>query len=181
MDAVIFFVCAGLVVAGALGVITGRNPVHCALFLLMALVSIAVLYLQLAAALVAAIQIVVYASAIVVLFLFVVTLLPTGGRELEPGRSRVLMGAIAGASLLVAIGAALSVGAPLAVATADLGISAVGHALFGPLLVAFELTAPLLLVAMIGAVVVWRRHEPRPRVAVKPTTATEPRRLVMHR
>src|SRR5206468_4102847 len=51
----------------------------------------------------------------------------------------------------------------------------------GPLLIAFELTAPLLLVAMVGAVVIWRRHEPRPRIAAKPTTATAPRRLVMHR
>ena len=75
MEAVVFFVCAVAVLAGALGVILARNPVHSALFLLMTLVGVAVLYLQLAAALVAAIQIVVYASAIVVLFLFVITLL----------------------------------------------------------------------------------------------------------
>jgi hypothetical protein len=59
-------------------------------------------------------------------------------------------------------------------------VVAVGRSLFGSLLVAFELTAPLLLVAIVGAVVLWRRHEPAPRVA-RPTKVTEPRRLVMHR
>ena len=81
MEAVIFFVCAAAVLIGALGVIAGRNPVHSALFLLLTLVSVAVLYLQQHAALVAAIQIVVYASAIVVLFLFVITLLGVDKHE----------------------------------------------------------------------------------------------------
>ena len=81
MEAVVFFVCAAAVIIGALGVIAGRNPVHSALFLLLTLVSIAVLYLQQHAALVAAIQIVVYASAIVVLFLFVITLLGVDKHE----------------------------------------------------------------------------------------------------
>ena len=81
MEAVIFFVCAAAVLVGALGVIAGRNPVHSALFLLLTLVSVAVLYLQQHAALVAAIQIVVYASAIVVLFLFVITLLGVDKHE----------------------------------------------------------------------------------------------------
>ena len=60
-------------------------------------------------------------------------------------------------------------------------MAAVGRALFGPLLVAFELTAPLLLVAIVGAVVIWRRHEPAPRTAARPHKLAEPRRLVMHR
>ena len=81
MEAVVFFVCAAAVLAGALGVVLARNPVHSALFLLMTLVSVAVLFLQPDAALVAAIQIVVYASAIVVLFLFVITLLGVDRHE----------------------------------------------------------------------------------------------------
>ena len=96
MEAVIFFVCAAAVLAGALGVVLARNPVHSALFLLMTLVSVAVLFLQLDAALVAAIQIVVYASAIVVLFVFVITLLGVDKHESldepqplpAPGRDR---------------------------------------------------------------------------------------------
>src|SRR6516164_7744491 len=81
VEAAVFFVCAGFVLAGALGVILARNPVHSALYLLMSLVSVAILFLQLHAALVAAIQIVVYASAIVVLFLFVITLLGVDRHE----------------------------------------------------------------------------------------------------
>jgi len=91
------------------------------------------------------------------------------------------MAAVAAAAILVALAASIGAGAPVATALPDLGVAAVGRALFGPLLVAFELTAPLLLVAMVGAVVIWRRHEPRPRVAPKPQAAAEPRRLVMHR
>ena len=81
MEALIFYVCAVAVIAGALGVVLARNPVHSALFLLLTLVSVAVLFLQLDAALVAIIQIVVYASAIVVLFVFVITLLGVDKHE----------------------------------------------------------------------------------------------------
>src|ERR1700681_491926 len=81
METLIFYVCALAVLAGALGVVLARNPVHCALFLLLTLVSVAVLFVQLDAALVAAIQVVVYASAIVVLFVFVITLLGVDKHE----------------------------------------------------------------------------------------------------
>jgi len=165
----------------ALAVILVHRPVYAAIALLVHSLSLAALFAILSAAMVAVGQLIIYSGAIVVLFLFVVTLLPTGGRELAPGRSRAVMAIVAAASLLVAFAAALSIGAPLAVSTGDLGVPAIGRALFGPLLVAFELTAPLLLVAIIGAVVIWRRHEPASRITPKPTAATEPRRLVMHR
>jgi NADH-quinone oxidoreductase subunit J len=165
----------------ALAVILVHRPVYAAIALLVHSLSLAALFAMLSAAMVAVGQLIIYSGAIVVLFLFVVTLLPTGGRELAPGQSRVLLAIVAAASLVVAFAAALSIGAPLAVTNPDLGVPAIGHALFGPLLVAFELTAPLLLVAMVGAVVIWRRHEPRLNITPKPTQATEPRRLVMHR
>jgi NADH-quinone oxidoreductase subunit J len=126
-------------------------------------------------------QVIIYSGAIVVLFLFVVTLLPSGGLELGPRGSRSAAACVAGGGLLVALAAAEAVGGiPVPVSSGDLSVAAVGHALFGPLLVAFELTAPLLLVAIVGAVVIWRRHEPHPRTASTPRV-TEPRRLVMHR
>ena len=81
MQALIFYVCAVAVITGALGVVLAHNPVHSALFLLLTLVSVAVLFLQQDAALVAIIQIVVYASAIVVLFVFVITLLGVDKHE----------------------------------------------------------------------------------------------------
>ena len=98
-----------------------------------------------------------------------------------PTGSRVAAACIAAGGLIVAIGAAIFSGTlPPSVTNPDLGVAAVGHALFGPLLVAFELTAPLLLVAIIGAVVIWRRHEPRSRTA-QPVKVAEQRKLVMHR
>jgi NADH-quinone oxidoreductase subunit J len=168
-------------VASALAVVLARRPVYAAISLLVHSLSLAALFALLAAPMVAVGQLIIYSGAIVVLFLFVVTLLPTGGRELAPTGPRVLLATVAAAALLAALGATLSAGPPLAAAAFDLGVVAVGRALFGPLLIAFELTAPLLLVAMVGAVVIWRRHEPRPRVAPKPPAATAPRRLVMHR
>jgi NADH-quinone oxidoreductase subunit J len=168
-------------VGSALAVVLARRPVYSAIALLVHSLSLAALFGLLSAAMVAVGQLIIYSGAIVVLFLFVVTLLPTGGRELAPSGGRMVLALVAGASLLVAFASAVAVGAPLAVPDGDLSPNAIGRALFGPLLVAFELTAPLLLVAVVGPVVIWRRHEPRPRVAPKPTTAKEPRKLVMHR
>jgi NADH-quinone oxidoreductase subunit J len=163
-------------------VVIARRPVYAAIFLLVHSLSLAALFGLLSAAMVAVGQVVIYSGAIVVLFLFVVTLLPSGGRELGASTSRVVAACIAGAAILIAITEALSAGAiPQAPATpGDLGVAAVGQALFGPLLVAFELTAPLLLVAVVGALVIWRRHEPTPRTA-RPEPVSTPRRLVMHR
>src|SRR5436305_859666 len=167
-------------IASALGVVSARRPVYAAIFLLLHSLSLAALFGLLSAAMVAVGQIVIYSGAIVVLSLFVVTLLPTGGRELAPTGGRLAAALVAAAGVLVALAASLAAGAIPAPTTGDLSVAAVGHALFSTLLVAFELTAPLLLVAIIGAVVIWRRHEPRTRTAVRTTVAT-PRRLVMHR
>jgi NADH-quinone oxidoreductase subunit J len=183
MDAQFVPLLVGCIVAiaSALGVVLARRPIYAAIFLLVHSLSLAGLYGVLSAPMVAVGQLIIYSGAIVVLFLFVVTLLPSGGRELGPTGSRVAAGGIAGGALVVALAAALAVGSPPAPAgDVDLGVLAVGRSLFGPLLVAFELTAPLLLVAIVGAVVIWRRHEPAPRTA-RPMKVTEPRRLVMHR
>jgi NADH-quinone oxidoreductase subunit J len=167
--------------ASALAVVLARRPIYAAMALLVHSLSLAALFALLSAAIVAVGQLIIYSGAIVVLFLFVVTLLPAGGRELAPSGTRVAMACVAGGALLVALAASLAVAIPApAVSTDLLSVAAVGRALLGPLLVAFELTAPLLLVAIVGAVVIWRRHEPRSRVAPTPTAAEEPRHLVMH-
>ncbi len=173
--------------ASALGVVLARRPVYAAVFLLVHSLSLAALYGLLWAAIVAIGQVIIYSGAIVVLFLFVVTLLPSGGAEHRLQGGRLASACVAGGGIIVALAAVLASGAvPLAPATpGDLSIGAVGFALFsnvlpGNLLVAFELTAPLLLVAIVGAVVIWRRHEPRPRTA-RPVKIGEPRSLVMHR
>ncbi|MBV9579857.1 MAG: NADH-quinone oxidoreductase subunit J [Chloroflexi bacterium] len=168
--------------ASALGVILARRPVYAAVFLLLHSLSLAALYAVMSAAMVAIGQVIIYSGAIVVLFLFVVTLLPAGGAELRLVGGRLAAACVAGAAVLIALAASLLIGAvPLAPATpGDMSVVAVGHSLFSTLLTAFELTAPLLLTAVVGAVVIWRRHEPRPRTA-QPVRVSEPRRLVMHR
>ena len=167
--------------ASALAVVLARRPVYAAVALLVHSLSLATLFAILAAGMVAVGQVLIYSGAIVVLFLFVVTLLPTSGEELAPTGGRVAAAIAAGASLLVALAAAMAVAAnlPQPSTTPDLGVAPVGRALFGPLLVAFELTAPLLLVAIVGAVVIWRRHEPRSRLAAAAPRQAEPRRVVM--
>ena len=119
MEAVIFYVCAVAILAGALGVVLAHNPVHSALFLLMTLVSVAILFVQLDAALVAAIQVVVYASAIVVLFVFVITLLGVDKHESfdEPSRFQrpvaIVLGVLMFAQVVVIAGHHWATGARL--------------------------------------------------------------------
>jgi NADH-quinone oxidoreductase subunit J len=184
MDSVFVPLLLGCAVAlaSALGVVLSRRPIYAAIFLLVHSLSLAALFALLSAPMVAVGQVIIYSGAIVVLFLFVVTLLPSGGRELQLSGSRVAAACVAAGGVVVALAASIAGGAvPSAVSGADLGVAAVGQALFGPLLVAFELTAPLLLVAIIGAVVIWRRHEPHVRTAERPVREAEPRKLVMHR
>jgi NADH-quinone oxidoreductase subunit J len=167
-------------IASALGVVLARQPVYAAIFLLVHSLSLAALFGLLSAAMVAVGQVIIYSGAIVVLFLFVVTLLPTGGRELAPPGGRVAAACVAGGGILIALAAALAAGSLPPEAPGDLSVGAVGRSIFGSLVVAFELTTPLLLVAIVGAVVIWRRHEPRPRTA-QPVKVSEPRQVVMHR
>jgi NADH-quinone oxidoreductase subunit J len=169
--------------ASALGVVLARRPVYAAIFLLVHSLSLAALFALLSAAMVAVGQVIIYSGAIVVLFLFVVTLLPSGGSERSADGGRIAAACVACAIVLVALAAALSASAlpaPPPDTQIDLSPVAVGHSLFSTLLVAFELTSPLLLVAIVGAVVIWRRHEPRPRTAT-PVKISEPREVVLHR
>jgi NADH-quinone oxidoreductase subunit J len=152
--------CAVALVS-ALLVVLARRPVHAVVGLLAHSLSIAALYLILGADMVAMGQILIYSGAIVVLFLFVVALLPQGGTEGDPGIGRVLGGLVAGAALLVGIAAWLSFAGALPPSAPSAGgnVAEIGRALFGKLIVPFELTAPLLLVSIVGAVAIWRRQE----------------------
>ena len=152
-------IAAALTIVGALGVVLARRPVHAALALLGHTLALAGLFVILSAELVAMGQVVIYSGAIVVLFLFVVALLPTGGFEGALGSGRGVAALVMVAVVLGTLGVAIGAGAPLATAAVDHSVDAVGFALFGPLIVPFELTAPRLLVAVIGAVVIWRRQE----------------------
>src|SRR5438876_11234148 len=123
--------CA-VALASALGVVLARRPIYAAIFLLLHSLSLAALFALLSAPLVAVGRVLIYSGAIVVLFLFVVTLLPSGGRELRLNGSRVVAACVAAGGVAVALAASIAGGAmPRAVSAPDLGIAAVGQALFG--------------------------------------------------
>jgi NADH-quinone oxidoreductase subunit J len=182
--AVVFFVCAAAVLTGALGVIVGRNAVHSALFLLVTLVSIAILYVQQHAALVAAVQIVVYASAIVVLFLFVITLLGVDRRELPDTAhpvqrvAAVVLGVLMLTGILVLVhgnrwvtGAHSTRGA---LGPVDSGnVETLSRSLFTDFVWAFEITAVLLVIAVVGSVVLARRSGHRADVPAAAVSGAE--------
>jgi NADH-quinone oxidoreductase subunit J len=147
-----------LAVATAVWVVLARRPVHAAVGLLVHSLALAGLYLLLSADLVAMGQIIIYSGAIVVLFLFVVALLPAGGAEGPPDFGRMATAAIGGGAILLALAFAVGAVSPR-VSAPPASVPDVGRSLFGPLLLPFELTAPLLLVAIVGAVAIWRRQE----------------------
>jgi NADH-quinone oxidoreductase subunit J len=167
MEALFPPVAAACVVAfvSALLVVASRGAIRAVVALLAHSLSIAALYALLAAGLVAVGQLLIYSGAIVVLFLFVVALLPPGGRQLGRQPLRVLSGIVVGLVLLAALGfglqPALEGSMQLVASGASIGsVAGIGHELFDPgkLLLPFELTAPLLLVAIIGSVALWRRQ-----------------------
>lgn len=153
-------ICCALAALSALGVAFLRRPVHVAVALLAHSLSLAALYMSLDAQFSAVAQTLIYSGAIVVLFLIVVALLPTGGRE-ERGAKKVAGGLVVFASIGIALASALWALPALKQGASDKGftVKEVGAPLFHELLVPFELTAPLLLAAIVAAIALWRRQE----------------------
>jgi NADH-quinone oxidoreductase subunit J len=148
-------------VAGGIGVVAARQPVHSAIALLIVLAALAVTYLLLAAQFIAALQIIVYAGAIVVLFLFVIMLLHArsgeeGATKLPRQRAAaVIFGALYLAALLAAV---LATAGPWPPARAGFGTAQqVGEALYTTYLLPFEVASIVLLVGIVAAVVLGRR------------------------
>jgi NADH-quinone oxidoreductase subunit J len=169
-DGLTFGVSAAMILLGALGVVAMRNPVHSALSLVLTLFGVAVLFVEQGANFLAAVQVIVYAGAIVVLFLFVIMLLGVDREErmaADPLRGQRILAVIAGAAavslLLVLANVHWATGAK-AVAGSTTGpgsdVAKVGHSVFTTYLVPFEATSALLVLAVIGAVVLVRRHRP---------------------
>ena len=173
MTTFLFFVAAATALAGAFGVVLARNPVHSALFLVMTLVSVAVLFLLRDAELIAAVQVIVYASAIVVLFLFVIMLLGIDRKESLadriPGQraAAVVLGLVLLAEIVFlaghewATGQETASGVPLEGGGFGGNVERVARVLFTDFLWAFEITAVLLVIAVVGAVVLARRSGQR--------------------
>jgi NADH-quinone oxidoreductase subunit J len=172
VTAVLFFAFSAIVLGSAFGVILARNPVHSALFLVLSLVAIAGFFLLQDADLVAIVQIIVYASAIVVLFLFVIMLLGVDKRESfeEPHRLQrpiaIGLGVLLVFEVLVLAGNHWVTGEHSV--RGELNDAAGGNVhnlaskLFTDFLWPFEITAVLLVIAVVGSVVLARRSSQAP-------------------
>lgn len=157
-----FYGLSALLIAGALGVILARRPIYAVLSLVASLFALSALFIALTAYFVAMIQILVYAGAILVLFLFVVMLLetePEKGRALR-GRNLKLMGSALGIFFLcqmVIMIRSMTAVPPMAAGSAGT-TKAIGQLLFTTYALPFELASILLLVGIIGAVVLAKKH-----------------------
>ena len=160
---VLFYICAVLAVLAALNVVLQRTPVYSALSLIVVMCALAVVYLLLGAEFMAVIQVIVYAGAIMVLFVFVIMLL-NAGRETPSQRSQLArwLGAPLVAALLLEVLAVVwtefpaeSVASPAAL---DAGPKAIGQRLFQIYVLPFEVTSILILVAILGAVVLAKKE-----------------------
>lgn len=165
VEAILFYVFGILAVVSALGMVLNiRNTVASAMSLVVTMVSLGAIYLLLEAYLVAAIQIMVYGGAIVVLFLFVVMLLNLSTDEFRPGKQRVVKFAvvIAGvailAQVLIALGRdPLLVAQPEAVPEGFGGYRQLGLALYTDYVLLVEMVSLLLLAAIVGALILAKR------------------------
>ncbi len=162
MSVLLFLLLAALTVASAIVVVVHRNPVYCALGLVSTLFLLAVLFIGLDAHMVAVLQIIVYAGAIVVLFLFVIMLLNLQAEERSTTTMPLVVAAVLGGlalgGLVLAGIARTPLGAPVPVHADFGGTEQLAERLFTVWLLPFELTSLLLLVAIVGAVVVGKRR-----------------------
>jgi NADH-quinone oxidoreductase subunit J len=161
---IIFFVLAAMAVLGALSLIFQKHPIHSALSLIVVMVALAGLYLLMGAEFVAAVQIIVYGGAIMVLFVFVIMLLNAG---VEERTNFSKMAKIAGLPLAVALAGVLAAAmiraGPAVQNAAQPGATAntrtLSTLLFREFVYPFELTSFLILVAILGAIVLAQREQ----------------------
>lgn len=155
MEPILFALFGGIAVGGSILVVTRKHPLASALYLILTLFAVAALFVLRQAHFLAVIQVIVYAGAVVVLFVFVIMLLnvPEGRLPVERVTGMRFLGAVA-AGLLILEGAVLARrhGLPAAPPADSGSVQAVGRALFTDYLLAFEVTSVLLLAAVVGAI-----------------------------
>jgi NADH-quinone oxidoreductase subunit J len=165
----IFITSALLILVGAVGVITVKNPVHAAISLIMTLFGVAVAFIAQAADFLAAVQIIVYAGAIVVLFLFVIMFLGVGHKNTTFIEPLVGQKAFAAVGVLITVAGLIALMASShwvtgatkvsgALANGNGNVKQLGTAVFTTYLFAFEATSALLVIAVVGAVLLARRE-----------------------
>jgi NADH-quinone oxidoreductase subunit J len=175
LPAVFFYLFAGACIAAAFMVIAARNPVHSVLFLILAFVNAAGLFVLMGAEFLAMILVIVYVGAVAVLFLFVVMMLDVDFAQLRQGFLQYMpIGAFIGVVLLaelVLVLGAWTIGPDVQQAIATpappiarmLNTEALGHVLYTRYVYFFQAAGLVLLVAMIGAIVLTLHHKPNVR------------------
>ncbi len=171
---VLFYVFSAILVVTALGVITARNPVHCALFLVAAFLNSAVIWLLLQAEFLALTLVVVYVGAVMVLWLFVVMMLDVDVEKLRQGFTRYApLGALIALIVVAQIGLVVYVrklgldDTAIATTAKPEGYSntlELGHLLYTQYLYPFEIAAVILLVAIVAAITLTMRDRPGQKV-----------------
>jgi NADH-quinone oxidoreductase subunit J len=164
---IVFFVCAFLAVLGALTLILAREPIHSALSLILVMVSLAVLYLLLGAEFIAAVQVIVYAGAIMVLFVFVIMLLNAGIEErTDFSKLAKYAGLPLGMFLILFLAHWMAhslIGQQIAngslASSTSISTEALSKMLFREYLFPFETTSILILIAILGALVLAKKDE----------------------
>jgi NADH-quinone oxidoreductase subunit J len=196
VQAIFFYIFAGICVASAAMVISARNPVHSVLYLILAFVNAAGLFILMGAEFLAMILIVVYVGAVAVLFLFVVMMLDVDFAELKQGVLQylpvgIVIGGIFLAELLLVVFAWVigpqvpqSITAPIPPLAKVTNTEAIGLVLYTQYVYYFEVAGLVLLVAMVGAIVLTLQHRVRVRrqdigaqVARTPATSIEIRHV----
>jgi NADH-quinone oxidoreductase subunit J len=172
MELLVFVIASAMMLGGAIGVVIRHNPVHAALSLVLTLFGVAVQFVAMEAHFLAAVQVIVYAGAIVVLFLFVLMLLGVDEAEdltVEPLPIQRPLAAVMGVALVGMLIAAIAAGRDEVIASGrsidvaeqtgdhDANIRQLAENLFGDHVFAFELTSVLLVVAVAGTVLMTRK------------------------
>ncbi len=168
MQVALFVIFGVLAVAGAINLLLQRHPINSALSLVVVMISLAVLYFSLGAEFLAAAQVIVYSGAVMVLFVFVIMLLNAGEEERTTGSRAAYLAGFPGAAAILALLAFVFLSERNALGAAALGghlngvvsnISEISRVLFRDLLLPFEVTSVLVLVAILGAVVLARKEQ----------------------
>ncbi len=174
MELLVFAFAAAMVVGGAVGVVLRTHPVHAALSLVLTLFGVAVLFVAQEANFLAAVEVIVYAGAIVVLFLFVIMLLGVDQAEdlhVEPFRVQRPVAIVVGVATVSLLGLAVLVSRERTITTvtpseavadaltdpADGNVRAIARDVFSDHVLAFELTSVLLVIAVVGTVILARK------------------------
>jgi len=180
MITILFFIAAAVALTGALLTVTRRNAVHALLYLVITMLAIALIFFLLGAPFAAALQIIVYAGAVMVLFVFVTMMLHQGQASLkqeamlfQPERSvgatllcfillgelLFLLSPLSGFSDQANLNQQQSIASTLPNTVETIGAKEIGRPLFGPYLLLVEISALMLLSALIGAFHIGRRHQ----------------------